>query len=123
MAGLWLFFQRPDGGGIRGDGSGHAGVAHRIGICARRLSGRQGTVSWYQAAFGCRHRVRCVILAAWLGDVPSRFAGFALRGIRLLWQPGVILCLQGLWLGIFVFTGRSRVTTATLSLHVVKDQI
>jgi hypothetical protein len=46
-----------------------------------------------------------------------------LRGLSTLWQPGVVICLQLLWVGMFLFTGRSRVTAATLSLHVVKDQI
>lgn len=120
MAGLWLFF------------SGRMVAAFvvtvvltqvwRIGSEYVRADYRgEGTVSWYQL-LSVAGIVYVAALAAWLVDVPHVSPDLP-RGIRLLWQPGVILCLQGLWLGIFVFTGRSRVTTATLSLHVVKDQI
>jgi hypothetical protein len=39
-------------------------------------------------------------------------------GLAVLWQPGVLLALQALWLLIFLYTGRSAVTGATLSFHV-----
>ncbi len=78
-------------------------------------------MSWYQV-LSLAGIAYAAFLAFWLTDVPS-VPPDALRGIRLLWHPGVILCLQGLWLGLFFFTGRSRVTTATLSMHVVKDRI
>ncbi len=39
-------------------------------------------------------------------------------GLRLLWQPAGIIGLQGLWLFIFIYTGRSMVTGSTLSFHV-----
>lgn len=120
MVGLWLFFH------------GRIVAAFvvtvvltqlwRIGSEYLRADYRgRGTVSWYQvlslAGIGY-----AAFLAFWLTDVPS-VPPDALRGIRLLWQPGVILWLQGLWLCIFFFTGRSRVTMATLSLHVVPDRI
>jgi hypothetical protein len=44
-------------------------------------------------------------------------------GLRVLWDPWVILCLQGLCLAIFLHTGRSVVTGATLSFHVRRDRI
>lgn len=61
-------------------------------------------------------------MAAWLPDGPSVQPDL-LRGLSTLWQPAVLICLQILWVGMFLFTGRSRVTTATVALHVVKDQI
>jgi len=94
----------------------------RVGSeCLRADYRGGGKVSWYQV-LSLGGMVYAAFLTFWLADVPS-VPPDALRGIRLLWQPGVILCLQGLWLGMFFFTGRSRVTTATLSLHVVKDRI
>ena len=42
-------------------------------------------------------------------------------GLRSLWDPGIILCLGILWLGSFIYTGRSRVTGATVRFHVVKE--
>ena len=45
------------------------------------------------------------------------------QGLRFLWDPVIILILQLLWVAIFVRTGRSNVTGATLSLHVREDSI
>ncbi|MDA8126163.1 MAG: prolipoprotein diacylglyceryl transferase [Deltaproteobacteria bacterium] len=44
-------------------------------------------------------------------------------GLRALWDPGVILFFQVLWVAAFLYTGRSRVTGATVRLHVVKEQV
>jgi hypothetical protein len=44
-------------------------------------------------------------------------------GIQGLWNPAMILGLQGLWLCLFLYTGRSRVTGSTMSFHVRKDMI
>ncbi len=45
------------------------------------------------------------------------------RGLRGLWQPTVLLALQGIWLITFLFLGRSRVTGARLSFHVHTERI
>jgi hypothetical protein len=44
-------------------------------------------------------------------------------GLHALWSPTVILSLQLLWLIIFLYTGRSTVTTAHISFSVQKDRI
>ena len=44
-------------------------------------------------------------------------------GLRALWDPGVILFFEVLWIAAFIHTGRSRVTGATVRLHVVKENI
>jgi hypothetical protein len=44
-------------------------------------------------------------------------------GLALIWNPAVIFFLQGIWLVIFVYTGRSTVTGATLNFHVHRDNI
>ncbi|MEI8356155.1 MAG: prolipoprotein diacylglyceryl transferase family protein [Deltaproteobacteria bacterium] len=44
-------------------------------------------------------------------------------GLSTLWNPGLILFLQGIWLAIFLYTGRSTVTGATLNFHVHQDRI
>ena len=44
-------------------------------------------------------------------------------GLASLWSPDVIIFLQLLWLAIFIFTGRSRVTGADLTLYVVRDMV
>jgi hypothetical protein len=43
-------------------------------------------------------------------------------GLAALWHPGLLLALQGLWLAIFLYTGRSSVTGATLSFHVHRER-
>lgn len=45
------------------------------------------------------------------------------QGLQTLWHPGVILTLQGLWLAIFLYTGRSMVTGSTISFHVHHERI
>ncbi|WP_166831291.1 prolipoprotein diacylglyceryl transferase family protein [Thalassoroseus pseudoceratinae] len=44
-------------------------------------------------------------------------------GLEVLWQPEVILGLQVLWIGIFVFTGRSQMTGSKLALHVHHEHV
>jgi len=44
-------------------------------------------------------------------------------GLKSLWNPALILFLQGIWVTIFIYTGRSTVTGATLSFHVHHDRI
>jgi hypothetical protein len=44
-------------------------------------------------------------------------------GIFALWDPGVLLFFEILWVVVFIHTGRSRVTGATIRLHVVKEKI
>jgi prolipoprotein diacylglyceryltransferase len=52
------------------------------------------------------------------GDLPNLSAG-----LTAMWNPLVLITLQALWLLIFLYTGRSQVTAATLSFHVVRNRI
>ena len=45
------------------------------------------------------------------------------RGFELLWSPGPLLLLQLLWVVIFLYTGLSRVTAATMSFHVNAEKV
>lgn len=54
---------------------------------------------------------------------PAAQPADVLAGLRSLWDPWMILCMQGLWCAIFFYTGRSVVTEATLSFHVRHDRI
>ena len=45
------------------------------------------------------------------------------RGFAGLWSPGPLLLLQLLWVVIFLYTGLSRVTAATMSFHVNAEKI
>jgi hypothetical protein len=44
-------------------------------------------------------------------------------GLYALWDPAVLLFFEILWVVTFIHTGRSRVTGATIHLHVVKEEI
>ncbi len=44
-------------------------------------------------------------------------------GLASIWSPPQILFLQGVWLVIFLYTGLSTVTGATLSFHVHHDRV
>jgi hypothetical protein len=46
-----------------------------------------------------------------------------IAGLAVLWRPEILLALQGLWVLIFLYTGRSAVTGATLSFHVHHERI
>ncbi|MDF1551585.1 MAG: prolipoprotein diacylglyceryl transferase [Deferrisomatales bacterium] len=46
-----------------------------------------------------------------------------LTGLGALWRPAPILFLQGLWVVIFLYMGRSTVTAATISLRVLTDRV
>lgn len=45
------------------------------------------------------------------------------EGISLLWQPGIIIGLQLLWLIFFVYFGRSTVTTSRLSFQLIRENL
>ncbi|MCB2187013.1 MAG: prolipoprotein diacylglyceryl transferase [Deltaproteobacteria bacterium] len=61
------------------------------------------------------------LLSLWFAENAPR--PVLAQGFATLWTPGVLLSLQGLGLFILYFSGRSRVTGAHLSFHVVQDQI
>lgn len=45
------------------------------------------------------------------------------QGLHAIWHPGVILALQGLWLAVFLYTGRSMVTGSSISFHVIREHV
>lgn len=81
----------------------------------------EGRVSAYQV-MGIIGLVYAVALTLFLRQEPVVPAQIG-HGLRQLWQPGLILFLQGVWLAIFYYTGRSTVTGATLNFHVRCDRI
>lgn len=44
-------------------------------------------------------------------------------GFVALWQPSAILFFQALWLALFLYTGLSRVTGATVAFHVRQERV
>jgi hypothetical protein len=45
------------------------------------------------------------------------------NGLKGLWQPSLIIFLQFLWVVVFVYMGKSQVTGAQISFHVIRDRI
>lgn len=44
-------------------------------------------------------------------------------GVRAFWDPLVLAFLQLLGIGVFLFVGRSKVTSSTMSFHVLTDRV
>jgi prolipoprotein diacylglyceryltransferase len=80
-----------------------------------------GRISAYQI-MGCL-AVAYALGLVWVFPVAARPGHDLGAGLRVLWTPAMILFLQGLWAATFLYTGRSRVTAATLSFHVVRENI
>lgn len=81
----------------------------------------EGTISAYQV-MGLIGAAYAVVAAYFLAFVPFPFPDLQ-SGLKSLWNPALILFLQCIWLLIFLYTGRSTVTGATLSFHVHHDRI
>lgn len=56
----------------------------------------------------------------WGGSYPETEV---VQGLRRIWNPGIILMCQTLWIGIFLYMGRSRVTGARILFFIHKDRI
>ncbi len=46
-----------------------------------------------------------------------------MNGLGYLWNPLMIFLLEGLWLALFLHTGRSRVTGSCMTFHVIQERI
>ncbi len=80
-----------------------------------------GRISAYQI-MGVAGMLYALVMA-WLLQTGTMTPPVLAAGLRGLWQPAILLFLQGIWLVIFVYTGRSTVTGATLSFHVHHERI
>jgi len=81
----------------------------------------EGSISAYQimGIIGVAYSVAAALfIASSTTALPDLSAG-----LIVLWNPAMIFFLQGIWLMIFIYTGRSTVTGATLSFHVHTDRI
>jgi hypothetical protein len=83
--------------------------------------GKAETVSAYQ--------VMALLMVIYAAVVAYSFSGAPLpptiiaAGLQTLWNPAVVLFCQGIWLAVFLITGRSSVTGSTLSIFVRHDRI
>lgn len=81
----------------------------------------EGSISAYQI-MGIVGMLYAVVMAVVLKAEAVSRPALAI-GLQGIWQPGILLFLQGVWLVIFLYTGRSTVTGATVSFHVHHDRI
>jgi hypothetical protein len=80
-----------------------------------------GTVSQYQK-MALLSVPYCLAVVSVL-PAPSNVVPIVQHGLSNLWNPGVILFIQILWIVAFLQLGRSEVTGAIISLHVIRDRI
>jgi hypothetical protein len=80
-----------------------------------------GVVSPYQimGLAAIAYGFGAILLAPAPPAIPADFSA----GIGALWHPAPLVFLQAIWLAIFLYTGRSTVTGATLSFHVHRNRI
>lgn len=75
------------------------------------------------------YQVMALLMVVYSMAIPFIFSDFAPQtitiadGLSVLWNPAVILFCQVLWLTVFLITGRSSVTGATLSFFVHRERI
>lgn len=81
----------------------------------------EGRISAYQI-MGIVGVVYAIAVTCFLAHEPAVLPDLP-TGLKSLWSPALILFLQGIWITIFLYTGRSTVTGATLSFHVHHDRI
>lgn len=98
------------------------GLVWRIGSEQFRADYRgDGRISAYQLMGGVN--IGSCILLLLLAPVHGYGQVQLLLGLQALWNPGVILFLQVLWLLFFLYTGLSQVLGATLTFHVRRHHI
>ncbi len=78
-----------------------------------------GRISTYQYLAGIA-AMAAVIYSFALPEMP--ITADLRQGLQVFWNPVTILICQFFWLGIFLYTGRSQVTAARLTLFVRSDQ-
>jgi hypothetical protein len=81
----------------------------------------KGKFSAYQimALLSCLY---AILLAAFLPESGMNAPDVS-RGLNCLWNPAVIIPVQMLWVAMFIYFGRSRVTGSTISLFVDREKI
>ncbi|MDO3376628.1 prolipoprotein diacylglyceryl transferase family protein [Geoalkalibacter halelectricus] len=83
-----------------------------------RGGGRLSAYQWMALAL-----VPCAAGLVWMGGGEQNLAPQVLQGLAVLWRTDVLLTLQGLWMLIFLHTGRSKTTGAELFFHVHRERI
>lgn len=80
---------------------------------------------WKFSAYQCMALASLVYAGFTLGFIPAGQVQTAdvLAGFQRLWDPAMIIFLQGIWITAFFHTGRSNVTDASISFSVIESRI
>ena len=80
----------------------------------------EGTISGYQmmASIACLYGL---IIAYIFNRTPTDIPNIA-RGLATIWNPAVLFFLLALWVAIFFYMGKSRVTTSLIEIHVLIEK-
>jgi hypothetical protein len=81
----------------------------------------EGKVSAYQI-MGMIGIIYSLAVALWSQDLHGPPASVG-DGLKSLWNPALILILFTLWVTVFIYTGRSRVTGSNVVFHVFHARI
>lgn len=81
----------------------------------------QGKISKYQ--WFSLTAIALSIVFTFLFDNENAITPDLGTGLHGLWNPVVLLLLQGLWAAIFLYMGRSTITGSSISFHVHKDLV
>jgi hypothetical protein len=81
----------------------------------------EGKISSYQimASIACLYG----FLIAYIFNERSADTPDLALGLGIIWNPAVIIFLLALWLVIFFYMGKSRVTTSLIEIHVLREKI
>lgn len=119
LAGIWLFLESWYGGAYLL--TILVAQVWRVASETLRADYRgEGRFTAYQklALFGIVYGILFLVFPSVSGLTPD-----IRTGIAALWNPLVIIVLQGLWAALFIVTGWSMVTGGVLSFHVRRDRI
>ena len=59
---------------------------------------------------------------SWFFSGSVRLNADVVTGIISLWNPGLIIFIQLVWITVFLYTGRSSITGARMSFHVMNGK-
>ena len=92
-----------------------------VSECFRADYRGEGKISAYQV-MGVLSAVYGIALCLFSADSEIQHPD-VLHGLTYLWDPAMILFLQALWIGVFLYTGTSKVTGSLLSFHVMRNNV
>ena len=81
----------------------------------------EGKISGYQmmASIACLYG----LIIAYIFNETHAGKPDLVLGLATIWNPAVLISLLALWVAIFFYMGKSRVTTSLIEIHVLREKI